>query len=308
MLHRIYKLHFLMPVRFGRDEGGELLTNARSTAHADTLFSAMYLSLMKTGEADAFLNAVKDKEFQFSDTFPYCKDELYIPKPIGIFGKPVQTEDPGERKKLKRISYIPLSDLNAYLRGTPAIDKYRTSFGVEFEQQRVNLRDFDESKPYTVSGFRFFDDCGLYVIVTARTPQTIGLFEKALMLLSQDGFGGKVSSGYGRFEYEVKDAPLALSKALDDKTAPRQMLLNCALPGDEEGEAVLSDASYVLVRRGGYNNGLSDHVYKKRTVYLMSAGSTVQKRFKGCMMNVGDHSPHPVWRYAMGMFMGVKVV
>ena len=46
---------------------------------------------------------------------------------------------------------------------------------------------------------------------------------------------------------------------------------------------------------------------RKRTVWLMGPGATFDRRFAGQLMNVGENLPHPVWRYAYGMFLGVRV-
>lgn len=57
--------------------------------------------------------------------------------------------------------------------------------------------------------------------------------------------------------------------------------------------------------RGGFATSERVNPLKKQTVYLLGAGSTFTHRFQGCLLDVGIGMPHPVWRYAKAMFMGV---
>ena len=86
------------------------------------------------------------------------------------------------------------------------------------------------------------------------------------------------------------------------------MLLSGGLPDDSDMQEILADASYILSKRSGFvqsDNYSDDHV-KKRDVYLLAAGSMVSKCFKGRVLDVSCNGAHPVYRYAMPDFLGVK--
>lgn len=308
MLHRIYKLSFDTPVRFGPESGGSDMNSVRMTAHADTLFSALFLSMMQCEKQNGFLNAAQTGKLRFSDLLPYSGERLFVPRPVGIYGKPVKTEDPSVRKLLKRIEYIPVKALLNYLQGEINVDDFQVTFGHSFERTRAFKRDEDQTLPYTVAGFEFLPECGLYTVVSAEDDDAMSFFDEAINLLSYCGIGGKISSGWGKFTYTVTEPENEFAAMLNACAAPVQMLISTALPDENEAKNVINENTrYILCRRGGFMNGVSAPVTKKRSVYVMTPGSTFDTRFNGQLMEVGNGAPHPVWRYAMGMFLGVTV-
>ena len=290
MAPRIYKLNFTTAVRFGSDAGGAGLVGERMTFRADTLFSALFHALMASGDGQAqqLTEAAQQGRFRMSDAMPFRGDVLYFPRPVSqrmeeptakpapkpqkhisykkmkhlkekaasaAAAQPVpDMEDPARRKLFKQVQYVTLGEVPAYLRGTA--EPNPVSFGESFAETRVNLRDDVQSKPYRVSGFRFAEGCGLYVIVHAD-DEARALFEEGLTRLSYEGLGGKASSGWGKFAWMASEADEAIKAALDAAEAPVQMLLTTALPADDELDAVIESdvTAYMLVRirpqRGG---------------------------------------------------------
>ena len=305
MLRRVCKLRFLTPVRFGADHSGSELGGVRMAARADTLYSALFLAMLQAKKEAAFQLAAEEGRLRFSDTLPRRGETLYIPRPMGLFGDPVKTEDPSARKKWKRIEYVPIGGLKDYLNGTASPEELTEPFGLPFEVTRVNTRDYEENMPYQVPGFRFFDGCGSYFIAEAADEAALGLAEEAIRLLQGNGFGGRASSGWGKFTYSLEEPEPALNAMLENENAPVQLLLSCAFPAREEA-AVLEDACFSLCRRGGYSGELAGMPSKKQTVYLISAGSAFSRRFDGCILNAAGNTGHPVWRYAKAMFLGVS--
>ena len=309
MRHAICKLTFTTATRFGSDAGGSSLTGTAMTFRADVLFSALFAALVRQGSADELLRSVNCGELALSDALPWRGDRLFLPKPVGIFARPDSPafEDPSQRKLLKKITFIPSDALMDFMAGRANLTELRelNSFGKPFEVTRVNRRDGDQPLPYRVGGFRFADNCGLYIVVSG-TDAALELFDRGMLCLSADGIGGKISSGWGKFAFETRPAPENWNRALDDVAAPRQMLLSTALPADDELEAALDGAYYTVARRGGFTNSEQIAPLKKRTVHLLGAGSTFRRRFAGTVLDVGVGMPHPVWRYARGMFMGVN--
>lgn len=307
MLRKAYKLRFRTAVRFGSDGGGSMLTGVRFAFHADTLFSALFAACMATGESEALLGAVDENKLWFSDAFPYCNDTLFLPKPIGLWGGETRNADPSARKLFKRIEYVPFDELSAYLRGEADAERLDVRFGHAFEVTRVNVRDHEQPLPYQVGGYRFDDGCGLYLITRFGGEAEQALFERGLACLSTVGVGGKVSGGWGKFSWQMCELPETLQAALSDEDAPCQMLLSAALPEDAAMDTALREGYTLLVRRGGFTSSSQAPPTKKRTVYLLAAGSTFPRRFIGRMLDVGQRMPHPVWRYAKAGFMGVRV-
>ncbi len=309
MRHAICKLCFNTAVRFGSDAGGGSLTSAGMTFRADMLFSALFKALLPQGQADALLSAVQCGALAFSDAMPWKGERLFLPRPVGIFSKPdaPSSEDPSQRKLLKKIAFIPSDDLSDFMAGQADLQELHglNRFGSAFEETRVNLRDGDQPLPYRVGGFRFDEHCGLYLAVSGD-GDALTLFTRGMTALSAGGIGGKASSGWGKFSLSIEPASAEWARALADEDAGRQMLLSTALPVTDELPDALDGACYTVVRRGGFTASEQINPMKKQTVYLLGAGSTFRRRFRGGMMDVGIGMPHPVWRYARAMFMGVR--
>ena len=309
MRHAICKLSFHTAVHFGSDDGGSSLTGARPTFHADVLFSALFRALQARGSAETLLHAVQSGELSFSDAFPWSGPRFFLPRPVGLFARHAHSadEDPSQRKLLKRITYVPADLLEDFLQGRADLQMLHSlnRFGRAFEETRVNRRDGDQPLPYQVSGFRFAEDAGLYLIVSGTEP-SMEQFETGMAVLAAEGIGGKISSGWGKFDFEMAQISDRWAKALENDAAPCQMLLSAALPSEEELSAALDDAYYTVLRRGGFAFSEQSRPLKKRTTYLLGAGSTFPRRFEGTVLEVGVGMPHPVWRYARAMFMGVE--
>lgn len=297
---------FSTPVRFSDESGGGELTGVKSTAHADTLFSALFMTLLQYGRDDQLLEATQKGSIRFSDLLPYRGDHLYIPRPCGSFGEAKRSEDPSLRKLLKKAEYIPLAQLNQFMHGVADLSLFGNDFAVAFDRTRVNRRDFDDPMPYQVSGVQFKTGCGLYIICAFEADHERGLFEEGLRLLGMSGIGGKHSSGWGKFDCVFEDAPAVLQTMLKDRNAPLQISLSCVLPNESESDRVMPDARYALIRRGGYSAAEGEAPQKKRTVFVMNAGATFTTRFDGTLLDVGIDLPHPVWKYAKGLFLGVS--
>ena len=302
MANKIYKLSFLTPVRFG------LMTNtaSQSCVHSDTLFSALFMALMESGKNEAFLNAVQSGRLIFSDGMPFRGDELYLPRPVGLYPRTVEAEmDPGTRKLLKKIMWIPLNRFQEWLSGKVRPEELIVRFGRAMERTRVNKRG-EEPVPYQVEGFRFDDGCGLYIIARGASEEELALMDEGMKLLTAAGIGGLKSSGWGKFSVFVPDVPERLRAYLEDEQAAAQMLLSVAIPSEEEGEKAVDSSSYVLVQRSGYTAASGEATTLKQTVWLFAPGSVFAGRFDGDVLDISTNAPHPVWRCAKALMMGVR--
>ena len=83
MKYYMFRLSFPYGVHFG--DGN--LDSSNMTFHADTLFSALFIEAVKSGEqvAQQLLENTKKGNVVLSDAFPYIGDTYYLP--VGIHTK-----------------------------------------------------------------------------------------------------------------------------------------------------------------------------------------------------------------------------
>lgn len=302
MKRAYFKLCFKTEVHFGDGTLGE----TGFSFQADTLFSALYQEALKAGKADAFYQMAAEGDLLFSDAFPYCGKEYYLPKPMYQI-RAEREADPSERKKYKKLQYIPASAWDEYLSGNLQIDRVQTEFGSFGQRTQASVRSEEGTVPYQIGTFRFRGDCGLYVILMYRNDDVYYLMSELMdELLVYSGIGGKRSSGLGKFEVKYGKEDLFLKSALE-KEGKQNMLLSCALPNEKEAEAAMEDASYLLEKRSGFvaSETYADEWRKKKDLYLFRAGSCFPHPFKGNIYDVSNGGNHPVYRYAKGMFLQI---
>ena len=312
MARKIVRLRFRGPVHLGKGR----LTDSASTFDAATLFSALFIEACHMGCSDELLDAARTGALGLSDAFPFIGDELYLPKPMvapGLFEERNRERqargerlDSQERKAAKKLPYVPAARYGDFLSGdldVLAESERLKGLGTSFLTTKVNLTrsSRDDALPYFVGGYSFSQGAGLYFIVSGRYH-----LRPLLQQLSFSGIGGKRSSGYGRFEFEIeKRDPLAtLTGATGQK-----VLVSTALPSEGElTDDLLAGARYQLVRKGGFVQSQTHAATpkKKRDMYLFASGSTFEHKFDGDIFDVNaTPGAHPVWRYAKAMWAEV---
>ncbi len=313
MTYSLYKLKFSTGLHIGKSTGGPSLDAGQMTIHSDTIFSALCCESVKRGLLDHLREYFVNNTLIISDALPYFVDELFLPKPIIYIKRSRQNEDPGVKKLLKSVEYIPLSLFSEYMQGLGGMDIDYTSlnysFGSMIVDTRVSIKDSTQPTPYNMAYWRFNKDAGLYIIVNSKDDAALELFEDILSGLGVSGIGGKQSAGLGKFSLHKSPVPPKLLNILSDDEAEYQMLLGVALPVDEELEDVLEGGWYSTIRRGGYirSDTYSPMQLKKKTIYALAPGSCIMKRFAGDMLDISDNGLHPVWRNCNTLFAGVKL-
>lgn len=302
MNYKIYKLSFTTPVHFGTG----VLNESAVSFHADTLFSALYIEAMKLGMESKLYEMVKQGALLLSDAFPYIENRYFMPKPM-LYVEPREQGDSVLKKQYKKLKYIPADELKHFLSGdlNPAHCSLQ-DLGREYSQVMAAVRRKDDTKPYRVGNYLFNDGCGLYLIAAVQNEEAQYLLEDLLDSLSYTGIGGKRGSGKGKFVFRLAAAAENLVQMLQAEST-RFMLLSTALPREDETEAALTDASYLLQKRSGfvYSENYADEPMKKRDLYTLQAGSCFQQRFTGDVYDVNEGGSHAVYRYAKGLFLGV---
>lgn len=309
MKYKICKLTFSGGVHFGDNS----LERSEITFHADTLFSALCLEAVK--ESDEAVQKLYDfaacGRLLFSDAFPFIEKELYLPKPYIRIHSAGSQGDSVEKKKYKKLQYIPAELYDSFLKGDFPIDEHGADMGglgVHFVKTSVSVREEEEPKPYRVGSYRFNTGCGLYFLVGAADAEAEFLFTDLIAALSLAGIGGRRSTGYGRFECKLVPVPSYLEGALTGNH-DRYVTLSVSLPDRQELEEVTSTASYQLIKRSGFvqSGHYSNTPMRKRDLYVFDCGSVFTQKFSGGIYDVSSGGRHPVYRYAKPIFLGVDV-
>ena len=310
MNYAIFKFNFRTAVHFG--DGG-MLDSAGSSFLADTLFSALYIESLKLNLNAKLLDYVKEGKICFSDAFPFIGQLYFLPKPI----KHIEGKDAGnsaEKKLLKKIKYIPCNELDSFLKSEADLKELsRYDFYKLSEDTKVSIRNENdggqnaEPKPYRVGVCTFNENCGLYVILGYENNEVFGFIKSIFESLQFTGIGGKRASGLGRFVLEIDENCQQLQRLIERKS-DSYMTISVSYPSDEEMNSILDNAMYSLIKRSGFvlsDTYAQDH-RRKLNKFLFASGSCFKKKFKGIVLDVSANGgTHPVYRYALPMFIGV---
>ena len=321
MNYCIYKLEFLAPLHTGHGDGAVSLTNAAMTLRADTVFSAVCNEagrLFGSDTVNRVIGLCSEGRLLFSDTFPYCGDVLYIPKPIFRLDDGVEF-DVENRKSIKSVEWLPASEKSLdlfykYIHSGKMFDTegFCKSFARSVIHTKASLRnDTENAMPYRVAMYEFFDECGLYGIFGYEDESDGDLIKRIFSAMSYSGIGGFVSSGCGRFSFVTVSEKNACAKFIMDRLAAasdKYMLLTSSLPREDELESALGGSYYSVIRRGGFSfSAQAAASVKKKTQYFLASGSVLCSRFAGDVYKVGENGKHSVYRYSKPMFMEVKL-
>ncbi len=324
MNYYLYKLAFDTAVHFGASSSAQSLYTSEDHFCADTLFSALChtaLSLRGQTGLEELAGSAKEGKLLLSDSMPWHEDIFYLPKPY-VSGRTRQEIPASARKAVKKLRWIPTGDFPAFagsVRGGTPYDagKAQAEFGVSTSMAKVRITPGEDSLPYQVGLYHFRENTGLWFIAGCETEQLAEYLQILVEGLSYSGIGGKTSAGYGKYHIEdtiflnepYDDITEWLYSALENTSAPKQLMLSTSLPSDEELTELLPDAEYMLTRRAGFiqSSLYADETRKKKTQFFLSAGSVLPGRFKAVLYEVGESGRHPVYRLSAPLFLGVEL-
>jgi CRISPR-associated protein Csm4 len=322
MKYRIFKLEFLGPVHIGETS----LADHGVSIGADTLFSALAAEALKSGGVESLerlRDSVRSGGLIFSDAFPYIGGEYFVKKPIFRRTDDQSAgdaeEDSRNKKKFKKLKYMPLAAIDAYFAGDFEPDDTLRGFsehlGVAAVQTKAAVRTGNQTLPYRVGVFGFKKGAGLYLIA-GGAEESLAFFEELMDGLSKSGVGGKRSAGMGRFavcadgfDGTTADRLEVPSKQGAEAAFSRYMTLSLSLPRDDELDSAIEGSSFSLLKRSGfvYSENYSNESLRKNDLYVFDAGSVFAKKFSGDVYDVSNHGAHPVYRYAKPLFLGVNI-
>lgn len=309
MKYSVYKFEFNAGVHIGDSS----LEDSEFQIHADTIFSALCMQALHAGGEtglNAFCDMVRRGRIMISDALPYIGDTLYIPKPmLSVQGE--REGSPVDKKNFKKMKYIPVDKVDDFVKGNidaAAVNDNMNKLGSSELRTQASIKGLKKTLPYNVGVYRFAEGNGLYMIAGYESDEDKYYLEDLLKALSYDGIGGKRSSGLGRFTFKPEKMTEKLTAALQDTSADKYITLSVCLPDSELDDDMLAGASYSLIRRGGfvYSADYAAEPRRKKDIYLFQPGSVFEKRFKGSVFDVSDGGSHPVYRYAMPLWMGVQ--
>ncbi|MCI8795472.1 MAG: type III-A CRISPR-associated RAMP protein Csm4 [Dorea sp.] len=303
MNYTVYKLEFTTGVHFGRG----MLNDSDYVFQADILFSAMYIEALKCGKAEELYDSVRTGKLLFSDALPFNGDSYMIPKPLLRIERG-NRGDSEEKKKFKKLRYLPVDCLDEFISGNMDLEEDpMKDFGRFHQRVMASVRREGDTLPYHVGMFYFRPGNGLYVIIAYESGKEKNLAEELLEAVSYSGIGGEKSRGLGRFELKTPGKRKETLIRRLQKESSDKMLLSIALPREEEMDAALTGASYLLGKRSGFvwSDNYADELRKKADLYVFTAGSCFRNSFEGDIFDVSREGKHPVYRYAKPLFMGV---
>lgn len=321
MEYKLYKLTFNTPVHFGSDIVGSSLEESDFICHSDTFFSALCLEYIKLNGAetiDNFIDFFNNGKLLISSLLPYKNNDLYIPKPsIVIERSDTKNENKEEnsssdRKKMKKLNYIKVSDIDIYLNYIKGIGDF--NFDYEYNNfakyslnQKVGLRD-EENRLYSLGTYSFYKNNGLYFALSFSDNETLKEFEKILKSLSYSGIGGKRTHGLGNFEYNEADFSAFENKLFKD--SKYKMLISLFSPTENEMESIdFSNSFYSLIKRNGfiYSNNYSGNLSKRKSLSMFKEGSCFTDNINGNIKDVSQNGNHKVYRYGKAFYIGIDI-
>lgn len=299
-----------------------------SALHSDALTAALAAMKAQRGEQNSIYEFLQS--FRMSSAFPFYKDELFLPTPMGRLNVRIKGKEEHQyRKGLKKVKYASLPIWKRLIKGESLeLEEWQLKDGfisnnacqkeLIVSKRQVNERvgvprsGSDDSEPFFFEWNYYDQQAGLFVMTDATDivlQEIIDLFES----LGQQGIGTDKSIGGGKF-----DAALAGSISFEEsKEANAQMLLSLYIPTEEEvGRINLEESSYQLILRGGFIAGSSHEQFKhlrKKSVYMMDVGSVLltSEPIEGKIVDLrpewNDESLHSVYRSGKALSVPIKI-
>lgn len=325
----LVRLRPVTPWRIGPDSG--VREQASPVYSSDTLFGALCSAFEQLGWLEEWLDSTVRQTsrpaVRASSAFPYHRNLLFAPPPAGLW--PPSSDG---RLRWKGASFLPTGVIAALLEGelpseqdwmidpqsaclVPA--KTRGAAG-PFRFLRRSHAAVDRLspgivEPYSVECVQFAPEAGLWCAFEFSSHTAFAVWapklQAALRLLSDSGFGGLRSRGFGRarnplFQPGTLAQLLWGERASIERAASAWWTLSLFSPGDSD-TIQWDQGSYSLVTRSGRSadgrHKLSTRLVREGSV-LVSPSAPV-----GTALDVSPAgSPHPLWRAAFAVTLPIS--
>lgn len=319
------RLAFNGGVHIGR--GAEELDKTATTYSSDALKSALFAIGLPYYPEWADMRERFFESFRVSSAFPWCGEELFLPKPGSMRFRFDKNDDLTQAKQAKKIGFIS-SEIFRRWAANPNQEVHVkesqigdgsflfANSGKKFihtaVQQRVQIPENGEgdTRPFYFERLLFSENSGLYFLISFQDQHLKPQLMHALQLLGDMGIGTDRTVGNGHFAIHSS----TIIK-LPSGTEGRQMALGLFLPSKAEIDSMNLDLSHwSLVKRGGYIAASEKDEYRslrKNNIYFFGEGSTFTSStlLKGIVTDLQPNwdtpGMHPVWRCGMPIFINL---
>jgi CRISPR type III-A-associated RAMP protein Csm4 len=338
--------------RFGPADGGH--DRIDTLYRSDRLYSAVTLAMQRLGFLDEWLTATARAEkpaVVFSSLFPFQGDTLYAIPPATLWPPPaalLNSPSPVFLTKIrwKTARFVPLSVIDSLVTGQPILaDQWLP----DPESACLLRRDRPSSSPFrmvvrstsavdrltrtsdeikTLACVEFEPSAGLWTIARfadeAQERLWSARLKSALRLLSDSGFGGGRTKGWGQIqtaEFQAGTWPGLLLPKLG------RLLRNSPSAASEEGSGLFwllslyspaaadkvdwSGGNYALAARGGRVESRAGHGALKKSVRMVGEGCVLASSEEpvGTAVDVApDGFAHAVYRSGLALSLRLPVV
>jgi CRISPR type III-A-associated RAMP protein Csm4 len=338
--------------RFGPADGGH--DQVDTLYRSDRLYSAVTLAMQRLGFLDDWLEATvhaAKPAVVFSSLYPFQGDTLYAIPPTTLWPPPpllLNTPSPVFLAKIrwKSARFVPLSVIDSLITGQPILADQWLS---DPESGCLLRRDRPSSSPFrvvtrstaavdrltltsdeirTLACVEFEQGAGLWTVArfagADQEQAWSSRLQAALRLLSDSGFGGGRSRGWGQTqaaEFQTGSWPGILLPKLG------RLLRNAPAAVAEEGSALYwllslyspaagdkvdwSGGNYSLATRGGRVESISGQGAIKKTVRMVGEGCVLSAGAEpvGTAVDVApDGFAHPVYRSGLVLALCLPAV
>lgn len=343
----LIRLRPLGPWRYGPGEGGR--DRVDLLFRSDRLFSAVTLAFKKLDLLDEWLDATARSSrpaVAFSSLFPFQGDTLFAPPPASLWPPPpgaLRMSSPVFQTKVRwRVArFVPINLVETLLLNQRILVE---QWIVDAESGCLLRRDRPQSSPFrtvkrtqaavdrragtveshSLACIEFEPGAGLWAVAAFADDAARARWNEPLKaafgLLSDTGFGGRRSSGWGQAsapEFESGAWPglvlPKLSRAITNGSAPgaqeqaaevpQHWLLSLFSPSREDS-IDWSAGHYALVTRGGRIDNGAARSGEKKMARFVEEGSVVASTNVpvGTAVDVApDGFEHPVYRAGIAL-------
>ena len=342
----LIRLRPLGPWRYGPGEGGR--DRVDLVFRSDRLFSAVTLAMKRLGHLEEWLDATarsSNPAVAFSSFFPFQGDTLFAPPPATLWPPPagaLRMSSPVFQSKVRwrAARFVPVNLIETLLlsqrivveqwiadaesgcllrRDRPQSSPFRTVIRTQAAVDRLT----GAVESHSLACVEFEPGSGLWTAAgfadDAARDRWREPLKAAFRLLSDTGFGGRRSSGWGQAappEFEQGGWPALvfpkLSRSMTNGSSagheqagenPHHWLLSLFSPGPEDS-IDWSGGHYALVTRGGRVENGSGHGAEKKMARFVEEGSVLASSSAplGTAVNVAPNGfEHPVYRAGMAL-------